>query len=127
MEKEAVMSNSKVIYDREHSGVSELKPGMINWRDAFKDASIFHWSGIYAALTQSLAEVCKESIDTAKEMGLTISYDSNYRKNLASCGKCAKEVVRPLMVSSDIMFGREGEYALVTGLKAPGFTATLNR
>ena len=73
MEKAAAMRNSKVIYDRENSAFSELRPGMINWRDAFKDAAIFHWSGIDAALTPGLADVCKEAIDTAKEMGLSIS------------------------------------------------------
>ena len=62
MEKAAAMRNSKVIYDRESSAFSELKPGMINWRDAFKDAAIFHWSGIDAALTPGLADVCKERV-----------------------------------------------------------------
>lgn len=126
MEKAAAMRNSKVIYDREGSAFSELKPGMINWEDAFKDASIFHWSGIDAALTPGLAEVCKEGIEIAKQMGLTISYDINYRKNLWNYGKTAQEVLRPLMIYSDIMFGSEGEYALVTGIKAPGFKATHN-
>ena len=126
MEKAAAMRNSKVIYDRDNSAFSELKPGMIDWHDAFKDASIFHWSGIDAALTPGLADVCKEAIDIAKEMGLHISYDINYRKNLWNYGKTAQEVLRPLMASSDIMFGSEGEYALVTGLKAPGFKATRN-
>ena len=51
MEKAAAMRNSNVIYDRENSSFSELKPGMINWREIFKDAAIFHWSGIDAALT----------------------------------------------------------------------------
>lgn len=124
MEKAAAMRNSNVIYDRENSSFSELKPGMINWREIFKDASIFHWSGIDAALTPGLAEVCKEAIDIAKEMGLTISYDINYRKNLWNYGKTAQEVLRPLMTGSDIMFGSEGEYALVTGVPAPGFKAT---
>ena len=124
MEKAAAMRNSKVIYDRENSSFSELKPGMINWREIFKDASIFHWSGIDAALTSGLAEVCKEAIDVAKEMGLKISYDINYRKNLWNYGKSAQEVLLPLMKDSDIMFGSEGEYALVTGIKAPGFKAT---
>ena len=124
MEKAAAMRNSNVIYDRENSSFSELKPGMINWREIFKDAAIFHWSGIDAALTPGLAEVCKEAIDIAKEMGLTISYDINYRKNLWNYGKTAQEVLRPLMTSSDIMFGSEGEYALVTGIPAPGFKAT---
>ncbi len=126
MEKAAAMRNSKVIYDREGSAFSELKPGMIDWKDAFKNAAIFHWSGIDAALTPGLADVCKEAISVAKEMGLKISYDINYRKNLWNYGKTAQEVLRPLMVDSDIMFGSEGEYALVTGIKAPGFKATRN-
>lgn len=126
MEKAAAMRNSNVIYDREHSAFSELKPGMVNWRDAFRDAAIFHWSGIDAALTPGLADVCREAIGTAKEMGLAVSYDINYRKNLWKYGKTAQEVLRPLMTSSDILFGSEGEYALLMGLKAPGFKARHN-
>lgn len=126
MEKAAAMRNSKVIYDRDGSAFSELKPGMIDWHSAFKDASIFHWSGIDAALTPGLAEVCKEAIGVAKEMGLQISYDINYRKNLWNYGKSAQEVLRPLSTSSDIMFGSEGEYAMLTGIPAPGFKATRN-
>lgn len=124
MEKAAAMRNSKVIYDREFSSFSELKPGMIDWKEIFKDAAIFHWSGIDAALTPGLAEVCKEAIQTAKDMGLMVSYDINYRKNLWNYGKTAQEVLRPLMVYSDIMFGSEGEYNLLMGLKGPGFKAT---
>mgnify|MGYP000786865332 FL=1 len=67
--------------------------------------------------------MCREAVDIAKEMGLTISYDINYRKNLWNYGKTAQEVLRPLMTSSDIMFGSEGEYAMLTGIPAPGFKA----
>lgn len=124
MEKAAAMRNSSVIYDREGSAFSELKPGMINWREIFKDASIFHWSGIDAALTPGLAEVCKEATTIAKEMGLTVSYDINYRKNLWNYGKTAQEVLRPLMTASDIIFGSESEYAMLMNIPAPGFKAT---
>lgn len=123
MEKAAAMRNSKVIYDREGSAFSDLKPGMIDWKEIFKDAAIFHWSGIDAALTPGLAAVCKEAIDTAREMGLLVSYDINYRKNLWNYGKTAQEVMRPLMTAIDIMFGSEGEYAMLTGIPAPGFKA----
>lgn len=57
-------------------------------------------------------------------MGISVSYDINYRKNLWKYGKTAQEVLRPLIASSDIMFGSEGEYAMLFGLKAPGFKAT---
>lgn len=124
MEKAAAMRNSRVIYDREGSSFSELEPGMINWKEIFSDAGLFHWSGIDAALTPGLAEVCREAVETAREMGISVSYDINYRKNLWKYGKTAQEVLRPLIASSDIMFGSEGEYAMLFGLKAPGFKAT---
>lgn len=82
MEKAAAMRNSRVIYDREGSSFSELEPGMINWKEIFSDAGLFHWSGIDAALTPGLAEVCREAVETAREMGISVSYDINYRKNL---------------------------------------------
>ena len=124
MEKSAAMRNSKVIYDREGSAFSELVPGMINWREIFKDAEIFHWSGICAALTPELADVCLEAIQVADEMGLTISCDINFRKNLWNYGKTAREVMLPLMKYSDILFGSEGEYAKMMGFPCPGFKAT---
>ena len=124
MEKSAAMRNSKVIYDRDGSAFSDLKPGMINWREIFKDAEIFHWSGIDAALTPELAEVCQEAIQIADEMGLTISCDINFRKNLWKYGKEAQEVMFPLMKYSDILFGSEGEYAKILGFPNPGFKAT---
>ena len=57
-------------------------------------------------------------------MGISVSYDITSRKNLWNYGKTAQEVLRPLIASSDIMFGSEGEYAMLFGLKAPGFKAT---
>ena len=54
-----------------------------------------------------LAEVCREAVETAREMGISVSYDINYRKNLWKYGKTAQEVLRPLIASSDIMFGSE--------------------
>ena len=124
MEKSAAMRNSKVIYDREGSAFSDLKPGMINWREIFKDAAIFHWSGIDAALTPALADVCLEAIQIADEMGLIISCDINFRKNLWNYGKEAQDIMFPLMKYSDILFGSEGEYAKILGFPNPGFKAT---
>ena len=88
---------------------------------AFADADIFHWSGIDASLTQGLADVCAEAISVAERMGVRISCDINYRKNLWLYGRTAEEVLLPLMRSSDIIFGSSGEYEKALGLKAPAF------
>lgn len=122
MEKAVAMRSSQVIYDRDGSSFTDLQPGMIDWHHVFRGAGIFHWSGIDASLTDGLTAVCAEAIQVADEMGLTISCDINYRKNLWNYGKNAKEVMLPLMEHSDILFGSEGEYSTIMGIPSPGFT-----
>ena len=46
LETGAVARASKVVYDRAHSSIAEIRPGMIDWDEVFKDASWFHWTGI---------------------------------------------------------------------------------
>ena len=121
VEKAADLRPATVIYDRKDSAFSRLRPGMIDWEKAFADADIFHWSGIDASLTQGLADVCAEAIGVAERMGVRISCDINYRKNLWLYGRTAEEVLLPLMRSSDIIFGSSGEYEKALGLKAPAF------
>ena len=121
VEKAADMRPARVIYDRNDSAFARLKPGMIDWEKAFDGAGIFHWSGIDASLTQGLADVCAEAIDAAEALGLTVSCDINYRKNLWQYGRSAEEVLVPLMQRSDIIFGSSGEYQKALGLKAPAF------
>ena len=121
VEKAADLRPATVIYDRKDSAFSRLRPGMIDWEKAFADADIFHWSGIDASLTQGLADVCAEAIGVAERMGVKVSCDINYRKNLWLYGRTAEEVLVPLMRRSDIIFGSSGEYEKALGLKAPAF------
>ena len=73
---------SKVIYDRAHSAMSEVKPGTIPWKQIFSGANWFHFTGITPAISNSAAEVCLEAVSIAREKGLTISCDLNYRAKL---------------------------------------------
>lgn len=123
-EKAADMRASSVIYDRNDSAFCQLKPGMIDWNTVLKGAEIFHFSGIDAALSQGLTDVCFEAIEAAERMGIIISCDINYRKNLWQYGKTPEEILVPLMKHSDILFGSAGEYELALGVKAPKFKAT---
>lgn len=123
VEKAADMRAASVIYDRADSAFARLKVGVIDWVSAFSGAGIFHWSGIDAALTQGLADVCHEAIETADRLGLEVSCDINYRKNLWQYGRSAEDVLVPLMQRSDIMFGSLGEYERALGLKGPEFRA----
>lgn len=121
LETGAVSRASKVVYDRAHSAISEIEPGMINWREVFKDASWFHWTGITPALSQGAADACLEAIKVANEMGITVSCDLNYRKNLWKYGKQASEVMPSLVEGCDIILGNEEDAEKVFGIKPQGF------
>lgn len=116
----AVQRASKVIYDRVNSAIATIKPGMIDWREVFADADWFHWTGITPAISQGAADVCLEAVRTAKEMGLTVSCDLNYRSKLWKWGRAASEVMPDLVKDCDIAIGNEEDANKVFGIRAPG-------
>lgn len=117
LETGAVSRPSKVVYDRAHSSISEIKPGMINWEDVFSDATWFHWTGITPAISQGAAEVCLEAVKAAKKKGLTVSCDLNFRKNLWKWGKTAGEIMPGLVEHCDVILGNEEDAEKVFGIK----------
>lgn len=123
MENGAAARNSNVVYDRAGSSFSTLRPGMIDWEAVFADATWFHWSGVAAALSQEGADSCLEALQIADRMGLTISCDLNFRKNLWKYGRTAAEVMPPLVQYSDVIFGAEPEYKEILGIQPVGFKA----
>ena len=124
LETGAVARPSKVIYDRAHSSVSEIRPGMIDWASVFEDAGWFHWTGITPAISQGAADVCREAIAEARKRGITVSCDLNYRKNLWKYGKTAAEVMPDLVSGCDIILGNEEDAEKVFGIKPEGFDVT---
>lgn len=122
-EEAAAMRNSSVVYDRQDSSFFTIAPGMIPWREVFKDAAVFHCSGITCAVSKSAAEATMEAVHIAEEMGLTIVCDVNYRKNLWKYGGNAEEVLRELASHADIIFGDQGEYEVISGMKRVPFKA----
>ncbi len=107
LEMGAVSRGSKVVYDRAHSGMASIEAGMIDWEAVFEDASWFHWTGITPAISQGAADACLEAIQTANKMGVTVSTDLNYRKNLWKYGKAPGEIMPALVEGCDIILGNE--------------------
>jgi 2-dehydro-3-deoxygluconokinase len=120
LETGSVSRPSKVLYDRAHSSIAEIKTGMIDWEKLFSDAEWFHWSGITPAISEGAASVCKEAIETASKKGVTVSCDLNYRKNLWKWGKSAPEVMPELAAGCDIIVGNEEDAEKVFGIKPDG-------
>ena len=123
MEPAAGMRSAKVIYDRANSACSELKPGMIPWREILKDASVLHVSGITAAISQSTADATFEALDIADEMGVKVAFDINYRKNLWKYGADPRETLKRMLSRCDLMFGDAIEFEWICERKQPPFTA----
>jgi len=98
---------SKVVYDRANSTIALAKPGDIDWDKAFEGVEWFHITGITPAISESAMELALESVKEAKERGITVSCDLNYRKNLWKYGKRAAEVMREIANFVDVAVANE--------------------
>jgi len=109
---------SKVVYDRANSAIALAKPGDIDWDNVFDGAGWFHITGITPAISASAAELSAESMRNAREKGITVSCDLNYRKNLWKWGKSAVEVMRELTRYVDIAIANEEDVQMALGIQA---------
>lgn len=119
LEAGAAQRGSKVIYDRAGSALATIEPGMIDWQSVFSEADWFHWTGITPAVSDGAARVCREAARMAREMGLTVSCDLNYRSKLWKWGKSAKEIMPELLSLCDAAVGNEEDADKVFGIQAP--------
>jgi len=108
---------SKVIYDRSHSAIAETKPGDINWDKVFDKITWFHITGITPAISLSASELSLEAVKKAREKGITLSCDLNYRGKLWKYGKSAPEVMGELVKYADIVVGNEEDCQKSLGVK----------
>ena len=109
---------SKVVYDREHTAISESAPGDFDWSAIFNGATWFHITGITPALTQSAADLSLQACKAAKEMGVTVSCDFNYRGKLWNYGKTAPEVMQDLVKYVDVGIANEEDCQKSLGVSA---------
>lgn len=124
LETGAVSRGSKVVYDRAHSAISEIKPGMIDWEQVFDGAGWFHWTGITPAISQGAADVCLEAVKVAKRLGVTISTDLNFRAKLWNYGGNREAIMTELTSYCDIILGNEEDAEKHFGIKPEGLDIT---
>lgn len=124
LEAGAAQRPSKVIYDRAGSSFAAIQPGMLDWKAIFADVGWFHWTGITPAVSQGAAEACREAILAAREMGVSISCDLNYRARLWKWSRPAGEVMSDLVGLCDIVLGNEEDADKVFGIRAPKSNVT---
>lgn len=124
METGAVNRSSNVVYDRTNSAMAEIKSGMINWDKVFDGVSWFHWTGITPAISKNAADVCLEAVKIARDKGLTISTDLNYRSKLWKHKGNRIEIMTELTSYSDIILGNEEDTEMHFGIKPEGLNIT---
>jgi len=117
LEEGANQRPSVVIYDRSHSAIAEARPGNISWEEVFDEVNWFHITGITPAISLSASELSLEAVKKAREKGITISCDLNFRKNLWKYGKSAPEVMGELVKYVDIALGNEEDCQKSLGVK----------
>ena len=125
-EKGASQRPSKVIYDRANSSIATASVEDFNWDDIFKDADWFHFTGITPALGENVSAICLEACKKAKEKGITVSCDLNYRKKLWSKEK-AGEVMGELCKYVDVCIANEEDASDVFGIKAANTDVTTGK
>ncbi len=119
LEKGASQRASKVVYDRAHSSIAEATVADFDWKEIFKGAEWFHFTGITPALGKSATEVTLAACKAAKELGVKVSCDLNYRKNLWTTEE-AGNVMGELMEYVDVCIANEEDAEKVFGIKSSG-------
>jgi 2-dehydro-3-deoxygluconokinase len=114
---------SVVIYDRARSAISEMEPATVDWSRVFSGAAWFHVTGITPALGAKAAACTAEAVKAAKESGVRVSVDLNFRKKLWS-EAAAQQTMRPLMRSVDVVIANEEDIQSVLGLPVEGTDVT---
>jgi len=98
---------SKVVYDRAGSSICEAQPGDFDWQKIFDGSKWLHITGITPALSASAAVLSLEAVTAAKQAGLTVSCDFNFRGKLWKWGKTAPEVMTDLVKFVDVGIANE--------------------
>ena len=117
VEKGASQRASKVIYDRAGSAIAKATAADFDWKKIFDGADWFHFTGITPALGGELPQICLEACKAAKELGVKISCDLNYRKKLWS-RETAGQVMAQLMPYVDVCIANEEDAKDVFGIEA---------
>src|SRR5580765_1043296 len=116
-----------VFYNRCNEAGALLKPGDFNWKDIFTGGvRWFHSGGIFAALSQTTAEVIIEGVQAAKAAGAIVSFDLNYRAklwNISGGHERAVSVIEKIVKNVDVLVGNEEDLQLGLGIPGPEVAA----
>lgn len=118
LERGASQRPSRIIYDRKQSAFATALAHDFRWQDILPGAGWFHFSGITAALSETMPQICADACSTARNLGIPVSCDLNYRRLLWGPEKAAA-VMKKLVPLCDVVIGNEEDAELCLGIR-PG-------
>jgi len=110
---------SRQIYDRGHSAISKVEPDDFDWEKLLTDTRWFHTTGITTAISENAAQQAIESLKVARKLGVTTSFDLNFRSTLWSSAK-AQETMKLVMPYIDVIIGNEEDFEKMLNIHADG-------
>lgn len=116
LENGAMQRAPKIIYDRFDSAFAHITENHYNWHEILKDAAWFHYTGITPAISQGAADACLEAVSVAAKLGVSVSGDINYRRNLWQYGKTARDIMPALMEKTNLMIAGEADLENCAGI-----------
>lgn len=119
LEKGAVHRSSEVVYEREDSAFSKIKPEMLQWEEILKGADWFHWTGITPAVSQGAAESCLKAIQVANSMGVMVSGDIHSRKSLWKYGLSKQQIIPKLVAGTNVVIASTYDMYDIFGIGKP--------
>ncbi|OWP63678.1 2-dehydro-3-deoxygluconokinase [Hymenobacter amundsenii] len=117
LEVGAALRASRIVYDRYESAFAHLQPEWFAWDQILQNAQWLHWTGITPAVSASAAEAARQAIAAARRLGLTVSADVNYRRNLWQYGQRAQDVMPALVAGCDLVVCTEGDAEDLFGIR----------
>lgn len=127
METGESLRPSRIVYDRYESAFAHLDPAAFDWQQILAGANWFHWSGITPAVSAAAARATADAINAARQLGITISADVNYRRVLWQYGKKADEVMPDLVAGCDVIVCTLGDAADIFGIQTDDFQEMARR
>ena len=113
---------SNVIYDRDYSSIAMEPPGSYDWKQIFTGAAWFHITGITPSLSKNAADISLEAVQAARQAGLTVSCDLNFRKKLwrwesgTDSHTLAARVMGKILPFVDLLIANEEDVQDVLGI-----------
>ena len=128
----AIHRRADIIYDRAASAFALARFSRFNWPRLLKGASWLHVSGVTAALGKSCFAAALKAMDTARERGIKVSFDCNYRPKLwetwaGDAGDGAPGLIGQLMAQADLIFGGYRDIELISGQTFEGDAGSVAR